>query len=73
MSWESYRDRLLASNVPLREPERMMRISSRSLLAQLEKAYRQAVEDFVEDSRSPGCGVDVEFLSDLFGFSKGAK
>lgn len=75
MTWESYRARLLASNEPLRDPERMMRISARSLLIQLEKAYRQAVEDFVEDGRRCGGDTDVpDFLAELFGgFGKGAK
>jgi hypothetical protein len=75
MTWESYRARLLASNEPLRDPERMMRIRSRAFLAQIEKAYRQAVEDFVADGRRCGGSSDVpEFLSDLFGgFGKGAK
>lgn len=75
MTWESYRARLLASNEPMRDPERIMRISARSLLIQLEKAYRQAVEDFVEDGRRCGGSSDVpDFLAELFGgFGKGER
>lgn len=75
MTWESYRARLLASNEPLRDPTRMMRISARSLLIQLEKAYRQGVADFLEDGRRCGGSSDMpDFLADLFGgFGKGER
>ena len=68
MSWETYRRRLLAATPALGEPERRMTITSASLLRQLEKAYRQAVADFVDDGKACGGPVDApDFLKDLFG------
>lgn len=76
MSWESYRARLLANpkNEPLRDPDCMMRISAAVFLGQIEKAYRQAVKDFVEDGPGYGGCSDVpDFMAELLGrFGKGA-
>lgn len=68
MSWESYRRRLLAATPALGEPERRMTITSASLLRQLEKAYRQAVTDFLDDGKEcNGNSSMPDFMRDFFG------
>lgn len=68
MSWETYRRRLLAANPALGEPERRMTITSASLLSQLEKAYRQAVADFLDDGKECNGKANMpDFMRDFFG------
>jgi hypothetical protein len=70
MTWDTYRRRLLAANPALIDRDAKLTLTSASLLRQLEKSYRQAVADFVEDGQA--CQSDVpDFMKHLFGGFRG--